>query len=243
MGASGDAARGDGRAQPANHRGDARRRPRVSVLDDARWPIHTANGCAVIPHTQTEHRHGPPRSARTTGSNRSRRTTGRPMKRRRHVGVRVRRTTAVIGALMAGSVVACAPRAASTNSASVPSAWVLVWREEFDGPAGSPVDSTKWRHDLGDGCTVGICGWGNTEKEFYTNASENVALDGHGHLMIVARTTPSGLACYYGACRYTSAKITTHGRMLGGPGRVDARIKLPAGQGLWPAFWMLAASH
>ncbi len=165
------------------------------------------------------------------------------MKRRRRVGVHARRTTAVIGALMAGGVMACAPRAAGTNSASVPSPWVLVWREEFNGPVGSRVDSTKWRHDLGDGCAVGICGWGNTEKEFYTNASENVALDGHGHLIIVARTAPSGLACYYGACRYTSAKITTHGRMLGGPGRVEARIKLPAGQGLWPAFWMLGASH
>jgi beta-glucanase (GH16 family) len=57
--------------------------------------------------------------------------------------------------------------------------------------------------------------------------------------MIVARSAPAGLSCYYGPCRYTSAKITTRGKMLAAPGRVEARIKLPAGQGLWPAFWML----
>ncbi|MEO6527944.1 MAG: glycoside hydrolase family 16 protein [Gemmatimonadaceae bacterium] len=116
--------------------------------------------------------------------------------------------------------------------------WTQVWSDEFDGAAGARVDATKWSHDLGDGCSSGNCGWGNNEKEYYTDAAENVALTGQGQLAIVARRA-AGLTCYYGACRYTSAKITTRGKLSAKPGRVEARIKLPAGQGLWPAFWML----
>lgn len=117
--------------------------------------------------------------------------------------------------------------------------WVQVWSDEFEGAAGSGVDAAKWRPDTADGCSSGNCGWGNQEKEYYRTATENLSLDGGGNLSITARTAPSGLACYYGACRYTSAKITTRGRLEAGPGMVEARIKLPIGQGLWPAFWML----
>src|SRR5476649_1073434 len=134
---------------------------------------------------------------------------------------------------------------ACTNSTLPPivsppaTTWVQVWSDEFDGPAGAPIDSTWWRYDTTDGCTSGNCGWGNNEKEYYTSASENVALNGQGQLTIVARPAAAGMACYYGACRYTSGKITTRDKMLAAPGRVEARIKLPVGQGLWPAFWML----
>jgi beta-glucanase (GH16 family) len=117
--------------------------------------------------------------------------------------------------------------------------WTQVWSDEFDGAAGARIDSTKWGYDTTDGCNQKNCGWGNNEKEYYTNAPENIALNGQGQLMIVARRAPAGLTCYYGACRYTSAKVTTRGKMLAAPGRVEARIKLGAGQGLWPAFWML----
>jgi len=116
--------------------------------------------------------------------------------------------------------------------------WIQVWSDEFDGPAGASVDTTKWRYDTADGCP-GNCGWGNNEKEYYTDSAENIALNGQGQLQIVARTAAHGLSCYYGPCKYTSAKITTRGKMLASPGRVEARIKLSAGQGLWPAFWML----
>jgi len=119
--------------------------------------------------------------------------------------------------------------------------WTLVWSDEFEGAAGSRVDATKWSHDLGDGCASGNCGWGNSEKEYYTDVPENVSLDGAGHLRIVARQAPTGLTCYYGPCRYTSGKITTRGKLSAAPGRAEARIKLPAGQGLWPAFWMLGS--
>lgn len=120
--------------------------------------------------------------------------------------------------------------------------WVLVWSDEFDGAAGTSFDAAAWSPDSADGCHVGICGWGNQEKEFYTSSTDNIALDGQGHLAIVARRAPAGLSCYYGPCRYTSAKITTRGKIEAAPGRVEARIKLPSGQGLWPAFWMLGAS-
>lgn len=142
-----------------------------------------------------------------------------------------------------GATLSCtngAPAIVSSGPSNNPATtWTLVWSDEFDGAAGTPVDSTKWRHDIGDGCAAGICGWGNNEKEYYTSATENIALDGQGHLAIVARIAPAGLTCYYGACRYTSAKINTRGKMLAAPGRVEARVKLPTGQGLWPAFWML----
>lgn len=136
-------------------------------------------------------------------------------------------------------VLGCAQNSTSPAPTPATSQWVQVWSDEFDGAAGSPVDGTKWKHDLGDGCQNGICGWGNNEKEWYTNAAENVALNGQGQLAIVARVAPPGMTCYYGPCRYTSGKITTRGTMDAQPGRVEARIKLAPGQGLWPAFWML----
>ena len=60
----------------------------------------------------------------------------------------------------------------------VSTTWTLVWSDEFEGAAGSRVDAAKWGHDLGDGCASGNCGWGNSEREYYTDAPENVSLDG-----------------------------------------------------------------
>jgi beta-glucanase (GH16 family) len=119
-----------------------------------------------------------------------------------------------------------------------PVTWTLAWSDEFDGPAGAPVGDT-WVFDLGDGCAAGICGWGNAEKEYYTSSTDNAALDGAGHLAIVAQTATASTSCWYGPGRYTSAKLTTRGTLAAAPGRVEASIRLPVGQGLWPAFWML----
>ena len=143
-------------------------------------------------------------------------------------------------ALLACTGPSSAPRP-DTTSTPIPEL-KQVWADEFDGPAGSSIDGTKWHYDLGDGCQSGNCGWGNQEKEWYTSASENISLNGQGQLQIVARPAAAGLTCYYGACRYTSAKITTRGTLDVAPGRVEARIKLPAGQGLWPAFWLLGSN-
>jgi len=141
--------------------------------------------------------------------------------------------------LALGASLACTGGTSPVVSTPPKTTWVQVWSDEFDGPAGAPIDNTKWSYETTDGCQQGICGWGNNEKEYYSNASENISLNGQGQLMIVARRAPAGLTCYYGPCLYTSAKITTRGKVLAQPGRVEARIKLPAGQGLWPAFWML----
>jgi beta-glucanase (GH16 family) len=110
-----------------------------------------------------------------------------------------------------------------------------VWSDEFDGPAGASFDRTKWTAD------VGGSGFGNQEREFYTTRPENVALDGEGHLVITARAElPSpDFSCWYGSCRYTSARLKTQGLMSQAYGRFEARIRIPRGQGLWPAFWML----
>ena len=116
-----------------------------------------------------------------------------------------------------------------------PVTWTLVWSDEFDGAAGSSVDGTKWLPEIGGG------GWGNQEREFYTTSTQNIALDGNGHLVITALAEPanSTYSCWYGSCRYTSGRIKTKGRFSQTYGRFEARIRIPRGQGLWPAFWML----
>ena len=146
---------------------------------------------------------------------------------------------AIVGTLLGIAVVRSA--GAQVSRAATEPNWILVWRDEFDGPVGRGVDTASWQIDSTDGCVHGNCGWGNNEKEYYSGATENLALDGRGHLMIVARRAREGLSCSYGPCRYTSGKITTRGKVDAKPGRVAARIKLPAGQGLWPAFWLLGA--
>src|SRR5262245_45450595 len=79
-----------------------------------------------------------------------------------------------------------------------------AWHDEFDGPAGATFDRTKWIPDVGGD------GNGNYERQFYTERA-NAALDGKGHLVITARAESDGLQCWYGPCRYTSARIKTKG--------------------------------
>jgi beta-glucosidase len=121
----------------------------------------------------------------------------------------------------------------SAVSAQITSGWQLVWSDEFNGAAGSPPDPTKWNYDLGGG------GWGNGEAETYTNSTQNAFQDGNGNLVIRAIRSSSGA--------YTSARLqtgspgaSTHTTDLSWQyGMVVARIKLPFGHGVWPAFWML----
>ena len=149
--------------------------------------------------------------------------------------------------LIAPLLVACSDDAPSTptNGTNPPPTsvqWTQVWSDEFDGPAGGAVDASKWVNDVGDGCSQGNCGWGNNEKEYYSADPASISTNGQGQLVITGQVAPAGLTCYYGPCRYTSAKITTRGKLTVSPtGRVEARIKLSKGQGLWPAFWMLGS--
>jgi beta-glucanase (GH16 family) len=109
--------------------------------------------------------------------------------------------------------------------------WALVWSDEFNGADGSPPDLAKWTYDTGGG------GWGNKELESYTSRLENVQQRG-GNLVITARKESyTGLD---GVTRpYTSARITTKGQFSQTYGRFEARLQLPLGKGIWPAFWML----
>jgi beta-glucanase (GH16 family) len=109
--------------------------------------------------------------------------------------------------------------------------WVLTWSDEFNGPVGSIPDPAKWVVESGGN------GWGNDELEYYTARSQNVRQE-DGNLVIEAIkekfTASDGLQR-----SYTSARVKTQGRFSQRYGRFEARIKLPYGRGMWPAFWLL----
>lgn len=118
----------------------------------------------------------------------------------------------------------------------------LVWSEDFEGPAGSAPSPATWLAETGN---AEAGGWGNAELQYYTGSPENVALDGRGHLLLTAREVGPDDArpCWDGLpCLYTSARLTTRDRMAVRYGRVGVRLRVPAGQGLWPAFWMMGAN-
>lgn len=104
----------------------------------------------------------------------------------------------------------------------------IVWEDDFLGPAGQSPNPTKWGFDIGTD-------WGNAQLEFDTDRPVNASLDGNGNLAITARQE-----AFQGSA-YTSARMTTEDRFEPTYGRFEARIKLPVGQGIWPAFWMLGA--
>ena len=119
--------------------------------------------------------------------------------------------------------------------------WELIWADEFDGPAGASPDPAKWNFETGDGSDQGMPGWGNKERQYYTDDPANAATDGEGHLLITVRRPEEPLDCYYGPCEYTSARLNTLGKAEFTYGRIEARIRVPAGQGVWAAFWSLGA--
>ncbi|MEO0347017.1 MAG: glycoside hydrolase family 16 protein [Pseudomonadota bacterium] len=112
----------------------------------------------------------------------------------------------------------------------------LVFSDEFDGTS---FDTSKWFFETGDGTEAGIPGWGNNELQYYL--PDSAQLEG-GMLKITAReeqlVAPAGQNT--GIFNYTSARINTRDRFAFRYGRIEARMKLPAGQGLWPAFWLLS---
>ncbi len=131
-------------------------------------------------------------------------------------------------------ILAAAPLQTACGSSdeivSPPPQWTLTMSDEFDGAEGTPPDSAIWTYDIGGD------GWGNNQLEFNTDRAENVSLDGQGHLRIVAREES------YNGNEYTSGRIKTQGLFEQQLGRFEARIKLPDGEGFWPAFWMLGAN-
>jgi beta-glucanase (GH16 family) len=157
---------------------------------------------------------------------------------------------ALLAALCA-SALTVSSVAAQTDTAH--SKWRLVWSDEFDGPDGSAPDPRKWTYDIG----VDDDGWGNKELEYYTNSPRNGVVRG-GNLVITAvkekytgpnvqpkgpdenQPAGSGTAGQGTVTRdYTSARLKSQGLFSQTYGRFEARIKIPHGQGIWPAFWML----
>jgi beta-glucanase (GH16 family) len=110
----------------------------------------------------------------------------------------------------------------------------LVWSDEFNGADGSSPDSSKWTFDTG----VGGNGWGNNELETYTNRAKNAQIQG-GNLVITAFNETYADPSDGVTRNYTSARLKTQGLFSQAYGHFEARIKIPAGQGMWPAFWML----
>lgn len=111
-----------------------------------------------------------------------------------------------------------------------PIRWNLVWSDEFNDAANAPVNAMHWTHDVGGD------GWGNGQLEYDTDRKENVSHDGRGNLRIVARREP------FQGNAYTSGRIKTEAKVEQEYGRIEARIRLPRGQGIWPAFWMLGGN-
>jgi len=113
--------------------------------------------------------------------------------------------------------------------------WILTFSQEFDGPAGQAPDPKVWARDLGGG------GFGNNERQSYTDGNANAFLDGKGNLIIEARKEKT--KGKDGIERdYSSARLKTQGRFTQRYGRFEARIKMPHGKGIWPAFWMMGES-
>src|SRR5258708_1870750 len=118
-----------------------------------------------------------------------------------------------------------------TTYASNPTIWTVVWSDEFDGPSGAAVASSKWSFDLG--------GNGGEKKELETYTSRTANAYGDGGLLVIKGLKETFKGTDNITRDYTSARLLTKNKFTQAYGRFEARIKIPYGQGLWPAFWML----
>lgn len=111
--------------------------------------------------------------------------------------------------------------------------WQLVWSDEFDE---DHLNEERWSYQYGTGQEQGLTGWGNNELQYYTDREENVYIE-DGMLYIIAREEN------YEGMQYTSSRIRTKGKGDWLYGRIEVRAKLPEGQGIWPAIWMLPTNE
>jgi len=122
----------------------------------------------------------------------------------------------------------------------------LLWSDEFNGKKGARPSAKVWSAEIGGG------GWGNSERQYYTDKSANASMDGAGRLIITADRISNEYTEQVGTvpgtedilnrcseCQFTSARLKTARKLSFMYGRVEARIKMPIGVGTWPAFWML----
>jgi beta-glucanase (GH16 family) len=137
----------------------------------------------------------------------------------------------VVGTLLATAEIERTPDPARDARARTGS---VAWTDEFNGPRGARPNPRKWSFETG-------YGWGHGELQSYTSRRRNAAMDGRGHLVITARRER-----YTGRdgrpARYTSARINSHDKFEFAYGRAEARIRVPPGRGLLPAFWALGAN-
>lgn len=128
-------------------------------------------------------------------------------------------------------ITSCSDSSTSSTDNGDELEYQLIWSDEFDG---NELNMDNWSFELGDGCHLGVnlCGWGNNELQYYTDRTENIFVQ-DGSLHIVARDER------FQNKNYTSARIRTIDKGDWKFGRFEIRAKLPEGQGIWPAVWML----
>jgi beta-glucanase (GH16 family) len=150
--------------------------------------------------------------------------------------IRLSTAVALPSALLLACLTACSdppPQVGPDFWAGPNGIWQQVYRDDFDGPAGTAANASSWNENV-------TAAPFNMELEYYTNRPDNLMLDGAGNLVITARSEyfvdPSGVKSKQ---PYTSGKLDSLGHVQPQYGRIEARIKLPAGKGLWPAFWLL----
>jgi hypothetical protein len=134
--------------------------------------------------------------------------------------------------------------AAQGAAPTPPSGWTQVFLDDFNGTAGSGVNTSNWQYATGTSYPGGPANWGTGEVETMTDSTSNVSLDGNGNLRITPLRDAAG--------RWTSGRIETHRTDFqppaGGKLRVESRLQMPnvtgtAAEGYWPAFWMLGAPY
>ncbi|MEU7381707.1 glycoside hydrolase family 16 protein [Streptomyces sp. NPDC042207] len=160
--------------------------------------------------------------------------------RRRSVRRALVAALGTLGLAAAAATVGTLP--ANASAPTPPSGWTQVFLDEFDGPAGTGVNTANWQYDTGTSYPGGAANWGTGEIETMTSSTSNVSLDGNGNLLITPRRDAAG--------NWTSGRIETKRTDFqppaGGKLRVQARVQMPnvtgaAAKGYWPAFWMLGA--
>jgi len=133
------------------------------------------------------------------------------------------------GRFILGAAVICGLAISARGQAPETNGWQLVWADEFAQAGGASPDPHKWVFDLG------ASGWGNNELQHYTDRTNNARIE-DGNLVIEAHKED------FQKSRYTSARLKTLSKAAWTYGRMEARIKIPRGQGIWPAFWMLGTN-
>jgi len=133
-----------------------------------------------------------------------------------------------LGLVLAAAMIATTVASAEPNRQT----YNLVWSDEFNG---SSLDMSNWVIETGGH------GWGNGEREYYTNGN-NLIFNGSTMTIQARKENPPGSSCWYGTCQYSSSRLKTAGKREFRYGRIEGRLSIPVGQGLWPAFWTLGAN-